>query len=217
MNREVTISSCPGSIPTSNWKPASPRVQTSRGPLSLTGTINYNAPPLTRISLLLLAFIVTSPGLSANADTIPIPHGARHYAVGPAPLFSLTNMDSEKLALRDSRGHWVFVHFWASWCGPCREEMPAVQKVATLLANEPLQITMINTVEDDDTVFEFLSSFAPDTDSLMDAGWSGHRSLIVTRPACRLPGPIRKASFATRHQGCVRGTSRNSLNSCAAC
>ena len=38
----------------------------------------------------------------------------------------------------------------------------------TLLTNEPLQITMINTAEDDDTVFELLSSFAPDTDSLMD-------------------------------------------------
>ena len=49
-------------------------------------------------------------------------------------------MDGEKLALRDSRGHWVFVDFWASWCGPCMEEMPALQKMATLLANEPIQL-----------------------------------------------------------------------------
>jgi thiol-disulfide isomerase/thioredoxin len=99
---------------------------------------------------------------------IPVPHGVRDYAAGPAPLFTLANMDGEILSLQDSRGQWVFVHFWASWCGPCREEMPAVQRMATLLADEPLQIVMINTAEDDDTVFEFLSSFAPDMDSLMD-------------------------------------------------
>ena len=91
-----------------------PRMQTGRDPLSLTVTLNYNASRLTRISLLLLAFIVTSPAVSASADTTSIPHGIRHYAVGPTPLSSPTNMDGEKLALRDSRGHWVFADFRAS-------------------------------------------------------------------------------------------------------
>ena len=46
--------------------------------------------------------------------------------------------------------------------------MPAVQKMATLLGNEPLRIITINTAEDDDTGFEFPSSFAPKTGSPMD-------------------------------------------------
>ncbi|VAW81212.1 hypothetical protein MNBD_GAMMA13-350 [hydrothermal vent metagenome] len=123
---------------------------------------------LPRISLLLWIFLIANPGPCAAGSTPGLPHGLRDYAIGPAPLFTLSNMDGEPLALQDSQGQWVFVHFWASWCGPCRKEMPAVQRMATLLADEPLQIIMINTAEDEDTVFEFLSSFAPDMDSLMD-------------------------------------------------
>ena len=111
----------------------------------------------------------------------------------------------------------MFVHFWVSWCGPCLEEMPALQKMATLIANGPIQLVMINTAEDDDTVFGFLSSFAPDTDSLI---WTGmvRPQKSASHAACLpLTWPIRKVSFATRHQGGVRGISRNTLNSCAAC
>jgi peroxiredoxin len=45
----------------------------------------------------------------------------------PAPDFTLTLLDGEPLRLSDLRGNVVVLNFWASWCAPCREEMPALQ------------------------------------------------------------------------------------------
>ncbi len=103
----------------------------------------------TGIALLPAACSIITAG--AYAGTAPTPHGIRDYAIGAAPLFTLANMDGESLSPQDTRGEWVFVHFWASWCGPCREEMPAVQRMAKLLVDEPLQIVLINMAEDEDT------------------------------------------------------------------
>ncbi len=45
----------------------------------------------------------------------------------PAPEFELTTPDGKKLALKDLRGRIVLIDFWASWCGPCMDEMPNVK------------------------------------------------------------------------------------------
>ncbi|MFQ5642491.1 MAG: TlpA family protein disulfide reductase [Thiogranum sp.] len=117
------------------------------------------------LSALLVLFIDIAP-LQADAT---LPKGLRAYAPGPAPLFKLADMDGESFALDTARGRWVFVHFWASWCGPCRKEMPAVQRMAARLQDDPLLVVMVNTSEDEDTVFSFLGSYAPDMNSLMDS------------------------------------------------
>ena len=47
----------------------------------------------------------------------------------PSPEFSLTTPEGKKLSLKDFRGKIVLLNFWASWCMPCREEMPAMEKL----------------------------------------------------------------------------------------
>lgn len=44
-----------------------------------------------------------------------------------APDFQLSTLDGQLLRLREQRGHVVFLNFWATWCPPCREEMPGME------------------------------------------------------------------------------------------
>lgn len=101
------------------------------------------------------------------AEDIKPPFGIRHYDKGLAPDFSLTDIDGETFQLRSTRGHWVFLHFWASWCGPCQEEMPTIQQLENIMQDK-LNIVMINTAEDEDTIFEFLAAINVELNSLLD-------------------------------------------------
>lgn len=112
-----------------------------------------------------LLFIVLSSCVSA--EDIKPPFGIRHYDIGPAQNFSLQDIDGETFELKNAQGHWVFLHFWASWCGPCQEEMPTIQRLADNMKDE-LDIVMINTAEDEDTIFTFLAAVNVDLNSLMD-------------------------------------------------
>lgn len=117
-----------------------------------------------------LAFLLaTLLYVSDVSATVDVPFGIRVYDQGPAQNFQLQDIDGENFELKDTRGNWVFLHFWASWCGPCREEMPAIQQLSDAFTGKALEIVMVNTAEDEDTIFEFLATINVDLNTLLDS------------------------------------------------
>lgn len=118
---------------------------------------------ITQFCFISLLFINVS---CTNDKTLPV--GLITLDGRPAPELKLDNLDGEPFDLENSKGHWVFVHFWATWCGPCRKEMPTIQTMANKMEKTSLEIIMINTSEDEETVFNFMGIVAPDMTPLMD-------------------------------------------------
>jgi thiol-disulfide isomerase/thioredoxin len=85
-----------------------------------------------------------------------------------APTLTVSDIDGEPLNKSEYQGKWFFVHFWASWCGPCRREVPAIQKMWDIMQHENMALAFINTAEDEDTIFSFLSVHGPKLRALMD-------------------------------------------------
>lgn len=119
-------------------------------------------------ALALLA-LAPAPGTAAPPqDGSKLPSGILALDGRAAPALALADMDGRRFELRQARGRWVVVHFWASWCGPCRREMPAIQRMAHRLDDPRLRIVLINVSESPDTVFTFLGVTAPDLSALLD-------------------------------------------------
>ena len=97
-----------------------------------------------------------------------LPKGIMKLDGRAAPALLLEDMDGQTWDIDKARGRWVFVHFWAAWCGPCRREMPTIQAIYPQFDSAELEIVVINTAESEDTVFEFLAAVAPDLNPLMD-------------------------------------------------
>src|SRR5262249_4039286 len=72
-----------------------------------------------------------------------------------APDFTLTDLDGHLFNLKSQRGKAVLMEFWASWCGPCRLEMPIVEKLHRDFRHKGLIVVGIND-EDPEVAQEFL-------------------------------------------------------------
>ncbi|HXS13491.1 MAG TPA: redoxin family protein [Acidobacteriaceae bacterium] len=81
---------------------------------------------------------------------------AQHFAEDPAlalkkqaPAFEVTALDGTRFNLDAMGGRVVLIDFWATWCGPCNEELPHVKKIAKEFSGEPLVILSVSWDSDD--------------------------------------------------------------------
>ncbi len=76
-----------------------------------------------------------------------------------APDFKLPNLDGQVVSLGDFRGKPVLLNFWASWCGPCRYEMPFLQEIYQAWSGKGLVVLTVNLQENPSRVKEFVEEF----------------------------------------------------------
>ncbi|MCZ7669811.1 MAG: TlpA family protein disulfide reductase [Chloroflexi bacterium] len=90
-------------------------------------------------------------------------------AVGDsAHNFHLPDLDGEVVSLEDFRGQPVIVNFWATWCAPCRLEMPALQAAQTQYADEGLVVLALNDQESAAAVAAFVAELDLNLTTLLD-------------------------------------------------
>ena len=87
---------------------------------------------------------------------------------GPTPSLELMDLDNRVHRLADYRGKVVLVNFWATWCGPCRDEMPSIQELKRKLAGRPFVVLAVNLDEPESRIRKFLTEVKVDFPVLLD-------------------------------------------------
>jgi peroxiredoxin len=101
--------------------------------------------------LLILASGILVTGCSTSVEAPEIGKAA--------PSFQLTDIDGQSISLSDFQGESVLLNFWATWCGPCRAEMPYIQEVYDERLEPGLVILAVNIGESLTEVEEFMHDY----------------------------------------------------------
>jgi peroxiredoxin len=143
--------------------------------------------------------VPTPPGWTGSANPVqrraptatPEPTPPENPQIGAvAPDFVLTDLNGDEVELRDFRGHVVLLNFWATWCPPCRLEIPMFVEVYEELKDQGFVIVAVNMREGRDKVAEFVDenemSFPVLLDPTVEVGrrylaYSIPRNIVIDR------------------------------------
>ena len=110
-------------------------------------------PPLAALLLLTIAGIASSAKseyghqlLRTVADPVPVPE------------LRLPDLAGDLVELDDLEGRVILVNFWATWCPPCRKQMPALQRLSERLGTEAFMVLGVNVAEEPEPIADFLQS-----------------------------------------------------------
>jgi thiol-disulfide isomerase/thioredoxin len=92
---------------------------------------------------------------------------------------ALPTLDGNPWKLSEQAGQVVLLNFWATWCEPCRAEMPALQRLSARYAQAGLQVLAVNFRESPDTVRRFVANTGMGLPVLMDADGAAAKSLGI--------------------------------------
>jgi thiol-disulfide isomerase/thioredoxin len=114
------------------------------------------------------AVAVALAGCSAVPTASDRSPSGRARVGDPAPALSLPVLDGGTHDLVRERGNVVVLNFWATWCGPCRQEMPELQRLADDLHGAPFTLLTIDLGEDSDAIAGFRNELGLRLPVLMD-------------------------------------------------
>lgn len=100
------------------------------------------------------------PGFAGELTPHPNPY--------PAPSFQLMDTRGDVHRLSDYRGRVTVINFWASWCPPCVNEMPSLQRAWTQWREDGIQVLAINMGEPPEAIGRFMERYPMDFPVLMD-------------------------------------------------
>ena len=114
-------------------------------------------------TIVIMAVLCTSAVFAATEQVL-------HKVDNPrlAPEFNLKDIDGKTHVLSDYKGKVVVLNFWATWCPPCRFEMPSMERAQSLTANDNVVFLGVNVGEDADTIFTFTADYPVTFPLLMD-------------------------------------------------
>lgn len=113
--------------------------------------------------LMLLAFLTLTGLAHAGASLTLLPNKPQ------APDFRLLDMDGNEHTLVAYRGKVVIINFWATWCPPCREELPSMNRGWAKIKGQGVVMLAVNVGEDEDTIFSFQGQYPIDFTILLDS------------------------------------------------
>jgi len=142
------------------------------------------------LRMALLCLTVTAAAPSGAAELKPWPGG-------PAPGLELRELDGRGHRLTDYRGKVVLVNFWATWCVPCRDEMPSIQLLKEKMAGRPFVVLAVNLDEPEARIRKFLSQMKVDFTVLLDPGKKAARAWEARiLPASFVIGPDSRIRYS---------------------
>jgi peroxiredoxin len=81
----------------------------------------------------------------------------KRWEGGATPPLALEDMQGKSHDLAEYRGKVVLVNFWATWCVPCREEMPSIDRLRSSMKDQPFEVLAVNMAEPLSRIEKFLS------------------------------------------------------------
>jgi peroxiredoxin len=140
-----------------------------------------------------------TPTASSTSSAGTSPSELEKWSGPELGLFTLKSLSSSDVALSDFRGKPVIVHFFATWCGPCREEMVGLRRFVSRIKNKDLSVLAVSVGESDDRVRRFFDA-APvnfqillDQDKTITGAW-----LVATLPTTYVLSPELKPKLILR-------------------
>jgi cytochrome c biogenesis protein CcmG/thiol:disulfide interchange protein DsbE len=127
--------------------------------MSVRGPIARHAAALARAGLVVTTWMATqlsgAPALGWAEQGPLAPSGASAIVGGPAVPFQLSTLDGRTVDLAGFRGKPVIINFFASWCDPCREEMPLINDLAARGARNGYSVLGIAVEDGRDAVLRY--------------------------------------------------------------